>query len=232
VLFFERALALDPGNIEAMAGTAFVDARIASDFITDERATRFASAEAMLTKVLSSAPDHAFAHMWLGYVQMHTNRAARGIAEHERAVALDRNLATAYGLIGFAKLTIGRGEETEAHVQEALRLSPRDTEASDWMNIARAAKLYLGADEEAVPWLHRAIETNRNWHLPHFFLGASLAHLGRIDEARAETQARLGLNPAFTLRRFRAGASSDNPSFLRQRQRVIDGMRKAGVPEG
>ena len=58
---------------------------------------------------------------------------------------------------------IGRAEETEAHVQEALRLSPRDTFAYMWMLIAGYAKLLLGSDEEAVTRLRRSIEINRNY---------------------------------------------------------------------
>ncbi len=78
------------------------------------------------TKVLSLVPNHAMAHYLLGFVQIFTNRVTQGIAECERALALDRNLAAAHGQIGVAKYLIGRGEETEAHIQEALRLSPRD----------------------------------------------------------------------------------------------------------
>jgi hypothetical protein len=52
-----------------------------------------------------------------------------------------------------------------------------------------------------------------------------------LNEARAATKARLELDPNFTIRRFRAGASSNNPTYLAQRERVIDGLRKAGVPE-
>ena len=52
-----------------------------------------------------------------------------------------------------------------------------------------------------------------------------------MSEAQAAVQAGLALNPTFTIRRFRAGAFSDNPTFLAQRERVYDGMRKAGVPE-
>jgi hypothetical protein len=36
----------------------------------------------------------------------------------------------------------------------------------------------------------------------------------------------------FTLRRYRAGAQSDNPVFLKGRVRIIENMRKAVVPEG
>jgi tetratricopeptide (TPR) repeat protein len=110
--------------------------------VTDPTAA-FAAAEAKLTKALSLVPDHARAHMSLGSVEIHTKRAAQGIAECEHALALDRNLAAAYSIIGRGKIYIGRAEETEAHVGEALRLSPRDTLASIWMTNAGVAKLHL-----------------------------------------------------------------------------------------
>jgi hypothetical protein len=77
----------------------------------------------------------------------------------------------------------------------------------------------------------RSIEANRNYPNTHLWLAAALAHLGRLTEARAAAQAGLALHPSFTIARLRAGASSDNPIYLAQRERVIEGMRKAGVPE-
>ena len=66
----------------------------------------------------------------------------------------------------------------------------------------------------------------------HFFLAAALANLGKLEVAQVATQGGLTLDPAFTIRRFRLGGpESDNPVFLRQRERVTDMMRKAGVPE-
>jgi hypothetical protein len=78
----------------------------------------------------------------------------------------------------------------------------------------------------------RSIETDRNFALAHFFLAAALAHVGRHNEARAAVQAGLALLPSFTVTRFRTGAPSDNPTYLAQRERLCDGMRMAGVPEG
>jgi TolB-like protein/class 3 adenylate cyclase/tetratricopeptide (TPR) repeat protein len=230
--FYERALVLDPGNIEALVGMAFVDLTSAGGFATDDRAERFAAAEAALIKVLSLAPNHATAHCLLGFVQISTNRAGQGIAECERALALDRNLALAHSYIGLAKYVTGRGEETEAHIQEALRLSPRDIYVYLWLVFAGFAKLQLGADDEAAERLRRSVETNRNAALAHFALAAALAQLGRLDDARAAAQAGLALDPSFTTRRYRAGAMSDNPTYLAQRERIYDGMRNAGVPEG
>ena len=59
------------------------------------------------------------------------------MAESEYALELDSNLATAHANIGWGKIYIGRAEETEAHVLEALRLSPRDSVAFGWMNDRR-----------------------------------------------------------------------------------------------
>jgi TolB-like protein/DNA-binding response OmpR family regulator len=228
---YERALALDPGNIEALVGTVFVDTTSAAWFMTDDRAVRLAAAEATLTRVLSLAPYHAMAHCLLGRVQIYSNRATQGIAECERALALDRNLAAAHGEIGLAKYFIGRSEETESHVREAFRLSPRDTNAYAWLTHVGFAKLALGADEEAAAQFCRGIETNRNFALAHFGLAASLSLLRRLDKARSATQAGLALDPTFTIRRFRLGASSDNPTYLARRERLYKSMRMAGVPE-
>ena len=90
----------------------------------------------------------------------------------------------------------------------------------------------LGANEEAVSRFRRSIELNRNNPLIHFFLAAALANLGKLDEAQAETQGGLALDPTFTIQRFRAGQESDNPIFLAGKERIFEGMRKAGVPEG
>jgi len=229
---YERALALDAGNIEALAGMAFVDMTSALWLLTDDRAERLAAAEAALTRVLSIASNHAMAHCLLGAVQISSGRAAQGIAECERALKLDRNLAAAHGYIAGAKYFIGRGEQTESHVQEALRLSPMDTNAYLWMSFAGFAKLGVGADEEAVVCLRRSVEVNRNAPMSYFGLASALGLLGRLNEAKAAAQAGLALNPSFTIDRYRIGAASDNQTYLAARERIYEGMRQAGVPQG
>jgi TolB-like protein len=230
--YFERALARDPGNVDALLGAAWTDAMRGIVFLSDDGAQHLAAAETAATKVLSLAPNHAFAHFVLGCAQIFTNRVTQGIAEAERALALDRNLANAHAFIGAGKTFAGRAEESEAHVQEALRLSPRDSFAYQWMARVAATKLNLGADAEAAQWARRSIEANRNYPLAHFWLAAALAQLGRLDEARQAVQPGLALAPGFTLARYRAGVQSDNPTYHAQRERIIEGMRKAGVPEG
>ncbi len=231
--FFDRALTADPGNVDALIGSAVADALAgAYVFVTDPMAA-LAAAEAKLTNALSSVPDHAGGHRWLGLVDIWTKRAAEGIAECEHALELDRNLASAHSFIGVGKILMGRAEETEAHIGEALRLSPRDTQAYAWMSAAGGAKLHLGSYEQAVTWFRRAIEANRNNPSAYLNLAAALAQLGRLDEARSAVKAGLALNPAYTVSRRRASwtAQSDDPTYLAQLEPIFDGMRKAGVPE-
>ncbi len=231
--FFDRALAADPGNVDAVVQSALADAVAgANAFATDPKAA-FAAAEAKLAKALSTVPDHALAHLYLGFVEILTKRAAQGIAECEHALELDRNLAAAHAQIGLGKDLIGRAEESEAHVVEAMRLSPRDTLAYVWMTFAGMAKNQLGSWEQAVAWFRRAIEANRTFPLAYFHLVAALAQLDRLDETHSAVKAGLALNPDFTLSRARAAwtAQSDDPTYLAGLEPVFEGMRKAGVPE-
>jgi tetratricopeptide (TPR) repeat protein len=230
--FFARALALDPDNAEALASAALVDASIGAGNVSDDRTVRLAAAEAAATKAVSLAPDNALAHMALGVAYILTKRAAQGIAECEQALALDRNLTDAHAAIGMGKIFLARPAETEGHIREALRLSPRDVFAFRWMTYVGIAKLLLGADAEAVTWLGHSIEANRNFPVAHFYLAAALALLGSMKEAQAAVQAGLALDPNFTVRRFRAGASVSVSTVGSERERILEGMRLAGAPEG
>ncbi|WP_407159857.1 adenylate/guanylate cyclase domain-containing protein [Bradyrhizobium sp. STM 3557] len=229
--FFEGALVLDPGCIDALVGRAGLDEAAVAALLTDEPAPLLAMAEATINEVLSLAPQHALAHLRLGVVQVLTNRVPEGIAECERALALDRNLAHAHAWIGLAKVYIGRAGETEADVQEALRLSPRDTRSYIWLMIVGMAKFHLGAYGEAVVCLRRSIEANRNHPLAHFWLAAALAKMGAIEGAKRAAGAALALNPSFSIRRVRSHLPSDNPVYLAGRAHLYEGLSLAGVPE-
>jgi len=230
--FFERALAVDPQSVGALLGLARVDFRMASAYLADDRVACLVAAEKRVIEALSLAPDYSSAHLILGGVYIYTNRAAQGIAECEEALRLNQNAAYGHGLIGMAKYYLGRAAETETHILRALRLSPRDNQAAAWMTGVGVAKMQLGADAEAVAWLRRSIEANRNFAFSHFALAAALGLLGALDEAQTAVNAGLALDPDFTIRRALASRQSDHPIYLAGKDRQIEGMRLAGVPEG
>jgi TolB-like protein len=230
--FFERALALDRDNVDALVGLATTELTTASSFMVDERGPILAATEARLNKIFAMAPRHATAHLLSASLQLFTGRAPQAIGKCEQALALDHNLAEAHAMMGFAKAFIGRGAESEGHIQQALRLSPRDMRAFRWMHWLGVAKLILGADVEAIEWIRRCLEANRNYPIAHFQLAAALALVGSLEEARAAARTGFTLDPAFTTRRMRGLILGNDPTFRAGSKRIRDGMLLAGVPVG
>ncbi len=105
--FFERAFAVDPSNLDALLEVGRVDYSVGGAYLSDDRDARLAAAEAAIAKVLSQRPNDALAHEIMGAILNQTKRSDQGIAELERALALDPNLATAHGDIGLAKIFVG-----------------------------------------------------------------------------------------------------------------------------
>ena len=85
---FDLALDLDPDNVEALVQRALVDLMVVGTFLSDDSAERLLSA-ADLSKALRLRLDNAGAHAALGFLRIFSNRAAQGIAECERALAID-----------------------------------------------------------------------------------------------------------------------------------------------
>ena len=230
--FFERALALDPNNIDALVGKGAVHTTIGAAIMGDDSAPHFAAAEAALIDVLSRNPQHSLAHVVLGSVYIQTGRAVQGIAECERALALDRNLAQAHAFIGQAKNSLGRDTETEAHVNEALRLSPNDTFAFWWTNHVGYSKLRLDEFGDAAIWFRRSIENNRNYAWPHFGLAGALVQLDDLKAARAAVQQGLALDPNFNIRRMRSKMMAlTHSTLIAKRERLLTDLLHAGMPE-
>ncbi|HTR15109.1 MAG TPA: adenylate/guanylate cyclase domain-containing protein [Roseiarcus sp.] len=228
---YERAFELDSANVDALVGVGAAKALLGSLYMTADPASMLADAEETLAKALLLAPDHAVGHFCMGIVFCSTCRAQRGVEELERALAINPNLAAATAFMGLAQAYVGRAQEAEAYVREAMRLSPRDPLIYAWFSHLGEAKACLGEFDQALPWVRKSIGANRNLPWNHFLMASCLAHLGRIDDARKEVLAGLALDPDFTIGRHRSLLESDNPVYLAQRERLAEGMRLAGVPE-
>jgi len=229
---FERARAIDPDDVNAMLGLVLIEVISTRMHSFEADSERLAGAEGLALKALAAEPRNAMAHYCLGLIFLFTRRAEQAIAELEQALALDTNHVFAHAQIGFAKAVLGHAEKTEGHVMEALRLSPRDMGAYIWCDFAGIAKILLGREAEAIPWSRRSVEANRLYPMARFHYAAALALCGRTADAGREAEEGLRLMPNFAVRRYADDTLSDNPIYLAQRRRILEGMRLAGVPEG
>ena len=103
--FFDRALTADPDNVEALIGSAAADVVAgANSFVTDPMAA-FAAAEAKVTKALSSVPDHARGHMYLGFVEYSPSALRRASPNVNMRWSWTEILPTPMPLSGWVKFT-------------------------------------------------------------------------------------------------------------------------------
>jgi hypothetical protein len=86
--------------------------------------------------------------------------------------------------------------------------------------------------EKAVERCQKSIATNPGLLFPYAILAAANTWLGRDAEAKAAVTGLLKLNPGFTVQDYANFNWSDDPQFQRERQGIVEGLRKAGLPEG
>jgi TolB-like protein/tetratricopeptide (TPR) repeat protein len=229
---FDEALKLDAQNVEALIGVAFYHGNELRTFASINRDEQLRIALTAITRALTLAPSNALAHFVHANVLHVSGATERALSELEFAIGLDHNLAWAHADAGFMKVLLGRAEEAEASLTNAIRLSPRDPGLDRWHALLGIADLFLGRLDSALDRLRKSVGLNPNVGMPHFFLAAASALSGRATEAREARNAGLRLDPNFTVARFRNERRSENPTFLAQRERIYEGLRLAGVPEG
>ena len=91
---------------------------------------------------------------------------------------------------------------------------------------------HLAQWEKTVEWCGRSIATNNSYWLPHVDLVAADGWLGRDGEAKTAIAGLLKLMPGFTVQQWATMKWSDNPQFQSEYARIVEGLRKVGLPEG
>jgi adenylate cyclase len=86
--------------------------------------------------------------------------------------------------------------------------------------------------EQAIEWCGKSIAGGNQSFFPFVDLAAANAWAAHDKEAK-ETVAQLQkVYPGFTVQTWAGIHWSDDPTFTMQYQRIVEGLRKAGLPEG
>ena len=109
-------------------------------------------------------------------------------------------------------------------------MSPRDPLLNNWYFNICHAYAHLGQDDAAIEWCRRSVAVSPFW-ISYVDLASAYAWTGRTAEAKAAVIELRKLMPSYTVDRWINAGFSDNPVFLSQYQRIVEGLRKAGLPE-
>jgi adenylate cyclase len=233
VTVFEDALRLDPDNSQARVGLAHALILIHRNRWDPERALILARADEAVTRAIALSPNYAHAHYVKAEVLALSRRFEAALATYDRAIALDPNHAAAYVSRGRALIAIGRAAETVAPVEKAIRLSPRDPDLFIWYYVLCHAHTHLARDAQAIEWCLKSTATGKSFFGAWTDLAAAYAWRGQKAEAAAAVAELLKVRPGFTVEQLAQDGSgySDNPTFTKEFERIVEGARKAGLPE-
>ncbi len=163
-------------------------------------------AKELTKKALAMDDTLADAHILLSilYRSKKEKEYDKSIAEGRRAVELDPSGSTAYTYYGGALLFACRPEEAIPLLQKAIRLNP-NAQAFSFVFLGHALR-NAGRLEEAVSAYKKAFQRAPDHLIAHIGLATAYSLMGREEEARAEAQAILRINPKFSLMHFKKTA--------------------------
>jgi adenylate cyclase len=155
--------------------------------------------------------------------------AALAAAVLDRALARNPNSARAWSVRGFLYANRNQPGKAIEACDHAQRLSPFDP-LDYWNAVSRGIVHLLGGRfETAIECADRALRDQPRVGIALRVKIAANAHLGRLDEARADLGRQLAIDPKLTIAGYRAFmAPAVAPGVL---DLLVTGLRLAGLPE-
>jgi len=201
---------------------------------TDAKAA-IRQADELVSRALAVDRNFNWAHFVKGWVLVAQKRFEEAIAVLEETLALNPSFVGGYEVLCEANNFQGRPEKGLEYADKAIRLSPRDPLLAGFYAEKAWALLMLQRDDQAIEWLRRSLAMAPEDSIQQALLASALALTGRQAEAREALQRYLSLKgtTSKTIAQFRARhrAMSDSPKWLAYSDRLIEGLRKAGMPE-
>jgi adenylate cyclase len=220
---FERALGIDPSYGAALAGDAFTYYLNFTYGWGNQQTDYDAKVIGQADRALALARDTIEAYYVKANYLLQTRRAKDAVDVADAGLAVDPNYAGLYNQRGMAENALGRFEQAESDIRQAMRLSPRDPRMGAFHFAIGGTEIEWGHYDAAIDELHKAIEAGYRPFIPYAVLAASYALLGKMDEAKSALAEARRLNPNLTVKWFIA----HSPSV----PKAIEGIRKAGLPE-
>jgi tetratricopeptide (TPR) repeat protein len=231
----EQALRIDKNNVRALVILALrLAVGVRNLQSPDPQADRI-RADELVSRALAVDSNNYLAHYVRSWsLTLAPQRPEEAIVEAERTLALNPSFVPAYVPLWVATWTAGRTEKADEYADAALRLSPHDPQAYAFLNEKGMGLLTLSRYEEATEFFKRSIAVNPDYALAYSRLAASLALSGHNAEASDTLRRYLAmpLDVPKTIAQFKVRQPDDTPNLRAYYDRLYQGLRKAGLPEG
>jgi len=229
-----QALALEPGNTEAMVLLARALALEPSNFVSGldaaQREKKFTEARDLALLARATDPDNPGIYAVLGF-----HASAHGDIEGARRAAETRQRLQPRDPIALNDLAItydmtGEYAREVELLTQAYELEPRHPSDVILVNLG-AAWFALGDNAKAIEWLLRAQDANTSMANVHAYLAMAYAMRGERDKAQASERELHRVDPRFTLASLKPPASAPSAARAYVEERLVPAARQAGLPD-
>jgi adenylate cyclase len=227
---YYKAIELDPDFASAYGAAArcYIERR-SSNWMTD-RVKETAETERLARRAVELGRDDAQALSGGGFaLAQFGHDLDAGAAFIDRALVLNPNLAAAWYYSGFVRVWLGEPDAAIDHIARAMRLSPLDPIMRSFRNATAHAHFCAARYDQASSWAEMVLQENPNSFPSLRIATASNALAGRTTEASKMCARLRQVDPALRISNLkdRVGPYRRSEDIAR----LMDGLRKAGVPE-
>ena len=229
---FDLSIKLDPNFSDAHAMIAMMGVYSINSGQTSYTGSKdeiLAEAKLAAERAVQLDDRNALAHVALGRVNQLAGSNRVAISEGELATRLNPNLAIAHYEFGFILYESGKLEESVRSFDRAIELSPNDPSRWNFFLLKAIALLLLGEFDRAIDNFEESSRLRPLAFWPFVGLAAAYVAQERMEDARAAIHTVLERNPDWTVAKM-SGVFATLPST--HREKWLDYMRKAGLPEG
>jgi adenylate cyclase len=236
IAFLKQAITFDPGYGRAYAALVAAHWRIVSLHWQIAVGVEWLRAYEQLNANLAKALEHpsplaySVSAEWL----TRQGRSEEALAQIDRALALAPNEADIHVSKARNLNVIGRAEEAEKSIRLAMRLNPHH--GPDYLVVLGQALLHQQRYAEAVGFMERAVDLQPGNRQHYVTLAIIYGQLGRTEDARRMVDKYGAIDPQSP------PLTVQDVSFWwygnifeydeTYRERLREGLRKAGVAEG
>jgi adenylate cyclase len=225
----ERAIVIDPSYAQAYAYLGWwLNFRIGDGWSKDPDKDK-ARALSVSRRAIELDREDPFALAVAGHILSFLGKnPEEGLDLLEEALALNQNLAFAWGLSALTLAYLGRPDEGLERLQNVWRLNPFDPLNFYFWIVAGIAEFVAGRYNEAIVWLRKCRRANPRFLAGLRMLAASLAISGDEAAARAIAQELLAIEPSFRVSAFVSWYPLRRQGDL---SRLEKALLAAGLPE-
>ncbi len=227
--YLRQAIELDPDYAAAHAWYAYWHAFMVGQNWADDPRAMLEAAERLADRTIRLDPFDARGLTIAGHVRAFLHRRLdEALVLHERALALNPNLAMAWALTAITHAYLGNVEEAERCNRRYKKLSPLDPFAFFFDAFFVLIDLMKHDYESAVATGRSVVGMNPAFSAAYKPYLAALGYLGRTQEAAVVRQRLLAIEPDFSIQRFRDTTPMQHEA---DRAHYAEGLRRAGVAE-